>query len=488
MVRIVSLSVLTTLIVILGLTFFQVLAPFLLPLFLAGMFAILCQPLYRYFRRKTGQRVRTAAALTTGTTVLIILIPLMMITVLSSLQLYVVSTKLHDRNWTRTFRERTDPLLEHVADFLNRGLRERVISVDSESVAEDAEPAPSAAEENRPPAPLLAEDVSTPPATDDQLTRAGTESSARPQEDVAVVKYTPERLRNILQVWGRATLLSIGEKSLGTAGRTLTGTLDILSGAAFAIVRAVIGFFVFVIALYYFFADGTALLAATEKLIPVHAKYQRQVLDQFARVVRAVVMATLFAALVQGFATVFALWLLGFEQLLVLLVLCILSALIPLMGTWLVWGSCALWLLWNGHWIQATLLALYGMVIVGVLDNVVRTYVLNTDTKLHPLLALISVLGGLQAMGLWGIFIGPIVASCLHALVQIFNHELAAYSQERLALATPAPGGPPARAESSSRARLEPAAEDLREPAPPRPAQTGTPKEKQSMPTSKPPS
>jgi hypothetical protein len=148
------------------------------------------------------------------------------------------------------------------------------------------------------------------------------------------------------------------------------------------------------------------------------------------------------------------------------------------MGTWLVWGPCALWLLWNGYWIQATLLALYGVVIVGVLDNVVRTYMLNTDTKLHPLLALISVLGGLQAMGLWGMFIGPIVASCLHALVQIFNHELAAYSQERLALVTAAPGGPPARAESSNPARLEPS-------APPRPAPTGARTEKSSAPPSK---
>ena len=59
-------------------------------------------------------------------------------------------------------------------------------------------------------------------------------------------------------------------------------------------------FLVFVIALYYFLADGTALLDATEKLIPVHADYQREMLDQFAKVVRSVVMATFFAGLVQG--------------------------------------------------------------------------------------------------------------------------------------------------------------------------------------------
>ena len=92
-----------------------------------------------------------------------------------------------------------------------------------------------------------------------------------------------------------------------------------------------------------------------------------------------------------------------------------------------------MWLMWNGHWIQASLLSVYGIAVVGMLDNAVRTYILNTDAKLHPLLALISVLGGLQAMGLWGMFIGPIIASCLHALVKIFNHELTVLSKEKFA-------------------------------------------------------
>jgi hypothetical protein len=57
--------------------------------------------------------------------------------------------------------------------------------------------------------------------------------------------------------------------------------------------------------------------------------------------------------------------------------------------------------------------------------------VLHSNVKLHPLLAFVSVLGGIQVMGLWGIFIGPIVASCLHALIKIFNTEIVAFSEER---------------------------------------------------------
>jgi predicted PurR-regulated permease PerM len=73
-----------------------------------------------------------------------------------------------------------------------------------------------------------------------------------------------------------------------------------------------------------------------------------------------------------------------------------------------------------------------------MLDNVVRAWVLKTDTKLHPLLAFVSVLGGIQTLGLWGVFVGPIVASCLYALIRIFNTELTALSQERQAISTEA--------------------------------------------------
>jgi hypothetical protein len=95
---------------------------------------------------------------------------------------------------------------------------------------------------------------------------------------------------------------------------------------------------------------------------------------------------------------------------------------------------------------------LYGLVFVSTLDNVIRTYVLQSNARLHPLLAFVSVLGGLQVMGLWGVFIGPMVASCLHALVQIFNGELQAFSIQRLAALA---GGSTSRAPAPSAAAAQ---------------------------------
>jgi len=127
MVRIVSLTVLLPLIVILGLTFYKVLAPFALPLFLAAVFAIVCQPISAYFLSRTNHRVRFASGLTTAAVVSVILVLLMVGTVLASLQLFVVATNLTDRNLGQTLRDRSDPILQYVADVVNSRMREHVI-------------------------------------------------------------------------------------------------------------------------------------------------------------------------------------------------------------------------------------------------------------------------------------------------------------------------------------------------------------------------
>ncbi|MCA8989246.1 MAG: AI-2E family transporter, partial [Planctomycetaceae bacterium] len=85
---------------------------------------------------------------------------------------------------------------------------------------------------------------------------------------------------------------------------------------------------------------------------------------------------------------------------------------------------CAGYMVYTGDWFWALMLSIYGFAFVGTLDNIIRAYVLHSDAKLHPLLAFVSVLGGLQVMGLWGVFIAPVVACCLYAIIRIFNEEL----------------------------------------------------------------
>lgn len=458
--RKVSLAVLLILIVALGVTFFRVVAPFLLPLFLAGMTAVVCQPLFRYFLKRTKDRISLAAALATGTIMASILIPLITGTLIATLQLYTFASRVaDDSRWQLIFRNpavvAADDLALEEAENLDKNGSDAADETPELPPSEPGDSLPEKPEEEKqvseekPESETLAiiELVKTPVTeTEEQPETAKNSSSADSRspdgaesalEDA--VKYTnswlpremqsePKLVSKELRLRIGSMIQNIGDRSLGRAAGT---TFGFLTGALGTLIAALIGLMMYVVALYYFLADGTALILATEKLIPVHAKYQRQLLEQFALVVRSVVVATFLAAFAQGIATTLALWVFGFDHIFVLLVIATISALIPIAGTWLVWVPCVVVLFASGHWIQASLLAIYGSAFVGFLDNVVRTYVLNNDTKLHPLLAFISILGGLQVMGLWGVFIGPIVASCLHALIQIFNHELQELTKEK---------------------------------------------------------
>ncbi|MBT5020726.1 AI-2E family transporter [Planctomicrobium sp.] len=445
--RKVSLAVLLVLIIALGVTFFRVVAPFILPLFLAGMTAVVCQPLFRYFLKRTKDKITWAAALTTASIMAAILIPLITGILIAILQLYTFSSRvLGDNRWHVIFRTPAaiaveDPGDEEIEKEAEESSTEKQVEIETE-ILPDGEAAevitttdPEATDGNQS-AEIVVFPEGVDESTDPEVTMEAQQTKTFLED---AVNYTnswlpkemhsdPKHVAKELRVRFAKTLHDIGDRSIG---RTAGTTFGILTGVAGTIISGMIGLMMYVVALYYFLADGTTLLLATEKLIPVHAKYQRQLLEQFSLVVRSVVLATFLAAFAQGVATTLSLWVFGFDHLVVLLIVATVSALIPIAGTWLVWLPCAIILFAGGHWIQASLLTIYGAVFVSFLDNVVRTYVLNNDTKLHPLLAFISILGGLQVMGLWGVFIGPIVASCLHALVNIFNHELQEFSKEK---------------------------------------------------------
>ncbi|QDT45982.1 putative inner membrane protein [Gimesia alba] len=377
MVRLVSLSVILCLILFLGITFFRVIMPFLLPLFLAAVVAMVSQPLLNYFVKRTKGHVRIAAGITTTIIVSAILVPLCVGIFLGSLQIFttVVNT-LDEANWKKTVQtvrekvEISNDKFHQLIDWSNQYLDKEIGPLEQDKGQKQTE-------------------------------------------------SVEEFIRKNLQ----ATLVPIAKRSLGFAASTVG-----LLGSVFS---ALIAWVMFIIALYYFLADGYSLIESTQSLIPVHVDYQKRLIDQFQKVVRAVVLATFLAAIGQGLTTAIALYLVGFDHFIIFLILATITSLVPLLGSWLIWVPCAGWLMYHGHWGAAIFLTVVGTLVVGTMDNIIRTYVLQSDAKLHPLLAFVSVLGGLQMMGLWGVFIGPIVASCLHALVQIFNTELKAFSHEK---------------------------------------------------------
>ena len=395
MVRTVSLGVLLALIIILGMTFYQVIAPFLLPLFLAAIMAIVCQPLHRYVLGRTGHRSAVAAGVTTGLIVGVLMLPLLVMTIVAAGQLLQL----------------TDQVADQIAAPGNQ-----TAPADPGEVVEPAD-ATAAVQVADHPAEVRAD---LPPKREMPWRKASDavwEQTVDPllawSQKFAPLNLNSDKLKEQFDQSIISLVKNVGQRTFQIASSTVGWFISLL-----------VGFGMFLVALYYFLADGKHLLQSAERLIPVQAAHQQELAGRFATVVRAVVLATFMAAFVQGLATALALQVCGLGHFVIFFALASVAALIPLAGTWIVWAPCAVWLATQGHVGAAIGLTVFGIVVVGLLDNVVRTYVLNSDAELHPLLAFVSVLGALQVMGLWGVFIGPIVASCLYALVRIFNAEL----------------------------------------------------------------
>lgn len=220
-----------------------------------------------------------------------------------------------------------------------------------------------------------------------------------------------------------------------------------------------LGLILFVVAGFYFLRDGSSILGAWEDLTPLSLEHDREVRRQFAVVCRAVVLSTILAALAQAVTLGFALgvleltFALGLARWLVLLfVLSFVLSTVPMVGPSLVWLPLSAWMLYEGNYVAGLALIAIGVVVVSNVDNVVRMAVLRGSAGMHPLLALVSVLGGLHEMGALGVFVGPVVAGVFLTLLRILKQQLdkdqaaplrrLASAQEGVSAATTNNGGP----------------------------------------------
>ncbi len=197
-----------------------------------------------------------------------------------------------------------------------------------------------------------------------------------------------------------------------------------------------------ILSLYFFLVDGPAMVYAAMRLMPLDVRYEHQLLDEFDRVSRAVVLGTLSASAAQGLLAFPAFLLAGLPSVFLLTVMTMLLSLVPVVGAAAVWGGAAAWLYFYDDRLAAAIaLIVWGTTVATVADYVVKPYVLHGHSNLHPLLALLSVLGGVETLGPIGIFVGPMVVAFLQALLNILRTEIEAME--------PRPDSAPVRAENA---------------------------------------
>lgn len=192
------------------------------------------------------------------------------------------------------------------------------------------------------------------------------------------------------------------------------------------LVTFVIGLVVMVLALYYLLADGGKLAREAQRLSPLEDEDGLTLFRQFENICRGVVMSSLVAALVQGVFAGIGFAVVGVERIWLLAILTMFFSLIPFLGAAALWICVAAALLFEQRFGAAIFLGVYGTVVVSASDNLIKAYVIGDRAQMHPFVVLVTVLGALQLVGLWGIFVGPMTAAFFYALLNILRNRLLA--------------------------------------------------------------
>jgi predicted PurR-regulated permease PerM len=178
---------------------------------------------------------------------------------------------------------------------------------------------------------------------------------------------------------------------------------------------------VFIVALYYLLKDGYKLKEAIVDLSPLENTIDEKIFGRLSSAVSSVITGNLIIALLQGVVAATGLTIFGVPNSILWGSVAAIASLVPGFGTLLVTGPAILYLFFTGHTFSAIGLILWGSLVVGLIDNLVGPKLIGRGTRLHPLLVLLSVLGGISFFGPVGIFIGPLVLNLLLAFIEIYT-------------------------------------------------------------------
>jgi len=186
------------------------------------------------------------------------------------------------------------------------------------------------------------------------------------------------------------------------------------------VAKAMLGVFVFLIALYYLFKDGHKLKVAVVALSPLQDIHDETIFNKLALAINSVIRGGLAVALIQGILTAVGFTLFGVPNATLWGSVAAITALIPGIGTTLVLLPAILYLYFNGEALFAVGLLTWGVVAVGLVDNFLRPKLVERGIRLHPFLILLSILGGIGFFGPLGFLLGPLVLSLFFALLEIY--------------------------------------------------------------------
>jgi predicted PurR-regulated permease PerM len=233
---------------------------------------------------------------------------------------------------------------------------------------------------------------------------------------------------NALPDWIQALLDRFGLVNFSALQRRLSAALA--QGSQFIATQALsigqdtfefmVSLFIALYLAFFLIRDGDNIVRAVRQAIPLAPAHKHQLFNKFTTVIRATVKGNLLVAAIQGALGGLAFWFLGVGGALLWAVLMTFLSLVPAVGAGLVWLPVAIYFLMSGGVWQGVALIVYGVLVIGLVDNLLRPILVGKDTRMPDYVVMITTLGGMAVFGINGFVLGPAIAAMFIAVWHIY--------------------------------------------------------------------
>jgi predicted PurR-regulated permease PerM len=193
-----------------------------------------------------------------------------------------------------------------------------------------------------------------------------------------------------------------------------------LSGSVELLMQLLITFFV----LFYFLRDRSKATNTVRSLLPLSRSECDRMFTRIVDTIYATVFGTLLVSMIQGALGGLMFWWLGLPAPLLWGIVMGLLGIVPVLGAFVVWIPAAITLALNGEWVKALILSGWGMIVIGLIDNLLYPILVGNRLRLHTLPVFFSILGGLALFGTSGLILGPVVLAITDGLMQIWKKRI----------------------------------------------------------------
>ena len=188
--------------------------------------------------------------------------------------------------------------------------------------------------------------------------------------------------------------------------------------------RVLINALITLVIVFFLFRDGRDWVRSASSSLPLSPEQAKRLLTNISDTIVANVYGIVSVGVAQGLLTGIAVAIVGLPSSLLLGLGAAFASLVPVVGASLVWGPAGLYLIFTGALWKGVFVFLWGVLVISTADNVIRPWVVSGKVELHPLVLLFFILGGVEAFGFMGLFLGPVIASVLSVLFGMFREEL----------------------------------------------------------------